>query len=503
MNLGQVQIAIGLDPRLFDGIIRFLYRNGTIPPSFAAAAGSIDVELAEPRIEIRDPDTNPRIGLHLQGSFSASGGADTPFDAWVRLRPVTRSEPGKAPVAALEVDAAEDLSPPIIAPFFDQITDELLTGFLAELEIPLFDGLIGALEIANFGATPPPRDQWATAFRLGESSQIDRVHVGFPPGQPDQPHVNSVDSQETEPALVATLALPSENPDIPGNPSIVPAITGMQILISRTALDTLLAASAQAKIGTDIEGATIQSLTMQMHDLGIDIHGNAEKSGADINWDGVLLLFFRKFFVSVRTGAVRSYGGFVDIFASGIDVDVDLPWYVTLLRVLFFFLGPIGWLLDSLVLEPQLDGVDEAPDLVQDAFSSDVQDAFEAMLENVGGLADSDEAPMMLFGHDAWILNGHYAYTFIALAGYNRAQIVSVEHDSFTIPGARGKSVGFLNLDTGHRLSAGEAGRLLKSGILEIPGHHGVQAPYGYYVRSNPTPSGDDNLVPPGEIIEI
>ena len=31
MNMGQVQVAIGMDWRLLDGMVRYLYREGVVP----------------------------------------------------------------------------------------------------------------------------------------------------------------------------------------------------------------------------------------------------------------------------------------------------------------------------------------------------------------------------------------------------------------------------------------------------------------------------------------
>ncbi len=45
-----------------------------------------------------------------------------------------------------------------------------------------------------------------------------------------------------------------------------------------------------------------------------------------------------------------------------------------------------------------------------------------------------------------------------------------------------------------------EAGRFLKAGVLIVDGHHGVRAPWGYYMRSNPNSTPKDNMVPEPEL---
>ena len=97
-------------------------------------------------------------------------------------------------------------------------------------------------------------------------------------------------------------------------------------------------------------------------------------------------------------------------------------------------------------------------------------------------------------------MDGHYTISVLAFAGLLRDSIVAVELDQFEIPGAHGSSVGMVETERGYRLHPEEGGRLLKAGIVELPGHHGVEAPYGHYVRSNPNESTDDNLVDPSLI---
>ena len=43
MNMGQVQVAIGMDWRLLDGMVRYLYRDGVIPAESTVQDGAIIV----------------------------------------------------------------------------------------------------------------------------------------------------------------------------------------------------------------------------------------------------------------------------------------------------------------------------------------------------------------------------------------------------------------------------------------------------------------------------
>ena len=72
------------------------------------------------------------------------------------------------------------------------------------------------------------------------------------------------------------------------------------------------------------------------------------------------LVFFTKRYFRSTSGTIRWMDGRVNVFASGVDVDVDVPWWVTLLRVGLFILGPIGWVLDATLVQPKLKAADEA-----------------------------------------------------------------------------------------------------------------------------------------------
>lgn len=498
MELGQVKIAVGINPDILKGIVSSLYDKETIPHAFEF--GSIHIEIAEPHIEIRSTGSQPRIGLSFTGGFKNGADPAVPFSLWLRLAPFVRTISGSTPVAALSVSTVEDAQPPGIGGLVGAFATGQINSILQQMDIPIYDSLIGGLENAVFGDTPPARSTWNADFYLGATSEIEQVRVGFPPGHPDQPRIDGSTMLPTTPSLIATLAIPGESASIPGNPSIVPDHTGIQVVISRSAMDAVMNASASAKVGTEVDGVSIKSMSMQMHDLGIHIRGSAEKSDATITWDGILLLFFSKFYRHVN-GSLRWHDGFVNVFASGINVDVDIPWYIKLLRVFLFIIGPIGWVLDVALVAPKVKEADKAPDLVKGAFRQEIGAALSKMISNVGGFG-TDDVPFMQFGQNAWVLKGHYCYSMLAFAGLNRDTIASIEKDKFEVEGAHGASVGMFTLNSGYELHPEELGRLMVKDIVQIPNAHGVKAPYGYYVRTNPNDTFDDNFIKPSEIVK-
>ncbi|MDD9945779.1 MAG: hypothetical protein OXU20_32345 [Myxococcales bacterium] len=502
MELADVKIAVGIDVQLLKGLVQFLYDREVIPKNISQ--GGLVLTLEAPAIEVDNPSgagEGPVLALRVTGMFALSGNP-SPFDAKLALEPFVRAgTAGAAPVAALRAGDVISITPASAQAVFGVVATAFLNDVLANLDLPLFDPLIAQVEAAFFPDDPPARSTWAADFFLGKESELEHRDIGFPPGRPDLPRVDTSSMLPTTPALMATIALPGEAALLPDGPSIVPRATGIQILIAEPTMNAVLAAQAASRVGTDFEGARVTRLAMEMRELGVQITGEAEKDPATIRWDGTLLLFHSKRFVRSTSGTIRWHDGFVNVFASGVDVEVDIPWWVTFLRVLGgIVLGPIGWILDATLVQPKLSEADDAPDLVRSAFREQVSDALREMVAKVANIGDATDAPVMVFGHDAWVLAGNYTTSLIAFAGSNDASIASIEHDTFEVEGAHGSSVGLLTLNTGHILHPEEAGRLMKAGIVRIPNHHGVEAPYGFYVRSNADDSPLNNLVDPSEI---
>ncbi len=483
---------------LFRSVLAYLYEQGVFPNSYTDADTGATVNIDEPWLDVRDGATeDPALVLRLTGTLS-NNGADAEFEYEFDLAPFARSIANQAPVAALQLRPMPDAPP-------DPLRERLeasVGNVLSQFDIPIFDPLIGLLEASHFPeGNPPSRDEWTAEFYLGRVGNLEHRDILFRAGRPDIPEIRQTTMLQTVPALMATLALPGESAILPGRASIVPRATGIQILLSRPAMDALLQAQADARVGTRVQGATIQRNRMLMHDLGIEIRGRARHSekATTIDWDGVLLIMFRKRFVHRIDGRIGWHDGFVSVFASGIDVDVDYDWWVDLLRGLS---GSLLWAFHLIMEKEAFRKAEEAPDVVRSAFRDQVSGSLRAMMAAAAGLSNLDAAPFLTFGHDAWVLEGHYTMSLIAFAGLTKTEIVEVQHDVFDVEGAEGQSVGLLKIGTGHLLHPEEAGRLMKADLLRIPGHHGVEAEYGFYVRSNPNETGDDNLVDPNLIHE-
>ncbi|MEM8640377.1 MAG: DUF3892 domain-containing protein [Cyanobacteria bacterium P01_G01_bin.54] len=499
MNLDDVKIAAGFDLMLFRGMASWLFEKdpgaGGIPKFFEVDYNgvAIFISLASLNVDVMDLNGELVPALYIEGNFVIGNSSEIEFDAQVEVNPIVQQGEDEA-VAAFEAGAVLINNTGLDENIVNDISAEaaqFINEQLAKIEIPIFDGLIEELEAAFFpqigdefpNGEPPSRDQWATHFYFGQPHTLKHVEVGFPLEQPDQPQIESETQLPTTYAFVATVALPDEDPTLPEPLSIVPEHTGIQILIAESAMNALLANEAIAAQESD--DINIQSLNLQMHTLGVQTNGEANKFQVSINWDGLLTLPFRERMMQTENGSVQLNEGLVDVVTSGIDVNVPIPWWVVLFPTLP---ASITYLLVKA----------EAPDTVRSELKQKVAKGFNEVLDStisqLSGLAD---IPLMAFAQDAWVLDKHYTISLVAFAGINSTTITEVQHDTFQVKGASGQSVGQLRLGTGHVLHPKEAGQLLKEGILRIPGYHGVNGPYGYYVRSNPNGDPNDNLVDP------
>lgn len=487
MEFGDVKIAIGIDLTLIQGMLNKFYHGGIIPAQITE--GNINITLNQPLIRQYMEGPDSRLKLILEGSYAIGAGEKHDFAVEVRILTETRINGQGVPVAGFTRDGIIAVQPAELALFTGTLLGSRIDPILSALEIPVFEELIDLLRNAT-GRTEPAL-QWPVSFEVGAPSVLGRPNITFPPGRPAELYVDRVLELSCNPCLIATIALPGENSRLPANSSFVPKNTGLQIMISKACMNIFLAQNAASRVGTTMDGATIASFAMRMEDLGIYMAGRANKGEGAVNWNGIVPLFYQRYrIVSSRKHTSIKYSGHIEFFTGGVRVSVEVPWYVALFQGLFFFMGPIGWILNDLILEPELKDIEDAPRILRNAVSSQLSNAFNGMLSNLNFSEN-----FSLFGHDAWIDSGNLAQTFIAFLGDNVHEIVDVQYDSFRSNDKVGRSVGLIELDSGHLLHPNIAGRLMKDGTLTVAGYHGVKAPYGYYVRSNPNSIREDNLL--------
>lgn len=464
MITSQVKIAVGINTDLIGGIITSLYEKGILPSKFSY--GHYQADIHEPIVQVKNFTENTHLGLKINGKFKTQDADAIDFKAWLKLKPYIKEIPGKSPVAAFKVDIDEEYTPADIRGLIGAFTNEIIKKIVEDMDIPIFDPLISKLESSIFGDKVPNRSTWSRSFYLGKPSEIE---------------CNSDKSLPTTGSLMATIALPGYSANIRNNPSILPEGTGIQIIVSRDAMDKILAKNAHSKIGKSIEVdnfhgkyeyATINSLYMKMFDMGIEVKGNTKISGHNYKWDGISRLYFSKLYS--EKGSIRWRKANVYYYSRDIIKDQHLNF--KLHRLLSTAINPVT------------------------TFHEEVANALSSMIKGVCKITNDEEIPFMEFGQSSWVYNGFFTYSNLAFAGLNHDVISKIEYDKFEIKGACGQSIGSFKLKSGYKLHPEELGRLLRSGIVKIPNVHGVKSKNGFYVRANPNKSKWDNLVDPSDI---
>jgi hypothetical protein len=257
-------------------------------------------------------------------------------------------------------------------------------------------------------------------------------------------------------------------------------------------MDELLAAAAAEQVGTESSGATITRMALSMHDDAILIDGHASKENAEIDFEG-----------PVRIALIRGTTAFAGD-AGGVEVDVDVPWWVDLLR---FFTSPLGGFLSFglLTLTGEvifaLGGtsssevereIGAAPNLVRGSLTT-------TLTESLATLAEALEIETALGGTAAQSTldrsvteDGHiavYAQVFVLPVV---ATIVDADY-SKTLRRFRDYQI-----EGGRWFRSTELTRLVKTGIITTPRYHAVSrirdGQETGWMRADPDDSQINNL---------
>lgn len=480
MDLGNGLVSFMLAVDFLDDVVGEAYRQGTIPDRIEAGdipypgvgLRNLTVLLDPPALTtIDDPFQLLLVltgSLELRAAGESSGPVTEtrPLDLRIRADLRERTNEDGDPVLFLDPAGAE---PPVVPAELEPLIGLVLelgplADILGRLELPVYADLIDAAAKTLFpgdGAPgAPPNDAWAR--------RADLVPGG----------------DGTVPMIMAVIGPPGATLSQTETTSPIAAGNALAIAYDDNFLNPVLAAGAAEQVGREIEGARITRLSLVMDDSAIRVDGEAEKSGATISFTGPVTLRF------VRAGNMLLTD------AEGVEVDVDLPWYLWFgLALGFVFGGPIvGSVILGNVVFPALDDAAQAPDAVQGGLVSTLNGELVRLVEALQKLDSFAGVQGYLITDSADVSDGTIAIF---------AEVIVESFETEIVDARRYPSYWFQKYDSpfqefdlgnGRSYPAHNVAELLKAGLVTIPGYHGVNGRTRKFVRANPDESDVNNL---------
>jgi hypothetical protein len=221
------------------------------------------------------------------------------------------------------------------------------------------------------------------------------------------------------------------------------------------------------------------------------IDGRAERDGGIVTFSG-----------PIEMALIRG----TDVFAvdtSGVDVDVDLPWY---LDILLFFTGPIGGILTlglgALIGEAILSSKDTSsgevhadlaaiPNLVRGGIANTLRSELDVLTEALHVEGDFGELAVMSSNDQSIIEDGSLGVF---------AQVLMNPISDLIIDGVYSKQLrrfAEFRLAGGRQFSASELSRFVDGEMITTPGYHAVHRVFGdelRFMRADPDDALANNL---------
>jgi hypothetical protein len=484
MDLGDAKAGIILSISMLEEFFIGLQRIGVIPATFSINQANTEFTIAIGPLEYKMAKPNgsaPYNRLHIVGTVSSDIlPVPLQLNTWVRLTPVLKpavNQPIRASVLAFQYDGVDV---PPAAPITEEMIDTIFeTGPIANtinnMSIAILDSLINSISPIFFpdeDNLPPAAGLWASAVSLMPAAE---------------------NQTETIDSLGVFVDIPGGNAVPVETVSFLKNLTEFGIAYSRNFMNTIL--SEHDLTGETIGGARINSFSLQMGESSIQIEGEATQDIADISFSGPIQILL-----------IRGTNHFA-VDTSGIDVDVDLPWWADLFLFLagdggFLTLGLVP-LLGGIVLAAKgtslgeiEGGIASAPSLVQGSVASSFEGALDQLASSLSNLGPLDTLQPVSTTESSIIENGILVVFAQVFINPFTALITSGRHSRAT------DRIFELGLDNGRLFNASELARIVNLGMITTPGYHAV-APYVRrdgtavrgYMRDNPDLAKDDNLL--------
>lgn len=494
IGLGNADAAVGISFSVITDFLRELTRLGQLPDrlefdrEIAGQASHITV-LLDPYefVMIKQGPDSPRSVLRIVGIIEVRPASDpnaTPFT-------FPLSAAAKLTLILVDADPVAEVgfrydgldgtpSPALIATDIDNFMNSPeVQIILTNTRLPIADSLVQGLNKTRFidDDTRPEDSEWNVDLTLtpADSDTVDAFVVSASP-----------------PETTATLTITT---------SFVASLSELAIAYNRNFLDMVLERAAEAKVGEEVDGGEVTSLSMSMADNGIQIAGHVVREidtpvidiapDVDIDFNGIAI-----------PQLIRGTTG-MTMDTSGIDVDVDdsdeifygaLKWILTIGASALLFTGvgsltALGILLWITLVQSAWNSsveLDNAPNVLRDSLAAGLGAQLSLLAEALDDSTPAGELTVTGTPDSALVVDGNMVLFAQVIISPMMARMRSAEYSR------KLRRFVIFELEDRRKFRAQELARLMKEGKIVVPGFHHVR---GKYVRSDHDNSAANNLL--------
>ncbi|KTD12054.1 hypothetical protein Lgra_1512 [Legionella gratiana] len=494
IDLGNADAAVGISFSVITDFLRELTRLGRLPNhlEFDRDIGgqpSHIIVLLDPFefVMVTQGPDSPRSILRILGTIEIRPASDpdatplvVPLDAAARLTVILVDAEAVAEIGFRYDGVDGTPSPAEIATDIDNFMNSSeVQDILTNTRLAIADSLVRGLNDTRFidPNTKPEDSEWNVALTL------------TPAG---------ADSAD---AFVLSASPPATAPALTITESFVAPRTGLAIAYNRNFLDMVLERGAAAKVGQEVDGAEVTSLSMSMADNGIQITGHVIREidtpiidvapDVDIDFNGVAI-----------PRLIRGTTG-MTMDTSGIDVDVDdsdeifygaLKWVLSIGASALLFTGvgsltALGIFLWITLVQKVWNGaveLDNAPNVLRESLGTGLGAQLSVLADSLDDSTPAGELTVDGTPDSALVVNGNMVLFAQVISTSIMARMRSAEYSH------RLRRFVIFELDDRRRFRAQELARLMKAGKIFVSGFHHVN---GKYVRSDHDNSAANNLL--------
>lgn len=494
VDLGNADAAVGISLSVITDFLRELTRLGRLPDrlEFDRDIGgqpSHIIVLLEPFdfVMITQGPDSPRSVLRILGTIEIRPASDpnappltVPLEAAAKLSVILIDAEPVAEIGFRYDGIDGTPSPAEITTDLDNFMNSSeIQAVLTNTRLPIADSLVQGLNNTRFidPNTRPEASEWNVQVTLtpAGSDSVDAFVVSASP-----------------PGTTATLTITE---------SFVAPRTELAIAYNRNFLDMVLARGAAAKVGQEVDGAKVTSLSMSMANNGIQITGHVIRAidtpvidvapDVDIDFDGVAIPIL----IRGTTGMTMD--------TSGITVDVDdsdeifygaLRWVITIGASSLLFTGvgsltALGILLWITLVQKVWNSaveLDNAPNVLRDNLGAGLGAQLSLLADSLDDSTPAGELTVDGTPDSAFVVNGNMVLFAQVIISSMMARLRSAEYSHQL------RRFVIFELDDRRKFRAQELARLMQDGKIVVSGFHQVN---GKYVRSDHDNLAANNLL--------